>query len=96
MVQRHLCASAHAACQSGLLCIGRQIETMAASAAAQQAADAEAVQQLTERLREVDAALSEARESELSLRVCPLWSLCVPQESGIARPICGMRACEVA
>ena len=53
-----------------VLCMCRQIESMAASAAAQQAAHAEAEQQLIERLKTVEAALSEARESEQFLRVC--------------------------
>ena len=49
---------------------------MAASAAAQQAAHAEAEQQLIERLKTVEAALSEARESEQSLRVCTCPANC--------------------
>ena len=54
------------------MCICRQIESMAASAAAQQAGHAEAEQRLIERLQTVEAALSEARESEHSLGVCLL------------------------
>ena len=58
----------------GLMCTYRQIESMAASAATQQAANAEAEQRLIERLKTVEAALSEARESEQALSVCPLYN----------------------
>ena len=59
-------------CQfTAIPCVCRQIESMAASAAAQQAAHAEAELQLIERLKTVEAALSEERESEQSLRVRP-------------------------
>ena len=47
----------------------RQMDSMAASASAQQAAHAEAEERLTERLKTVEAALSEIRGSEHSLRV---------------------------
>ena len=61
----------------------RQIESMAASAAAQQAGHAEAEQQLIQRLKTVEAALSEARESEQALRVsAPEDPLLMTQDQG--------------
>ena len=73
---------------------------MAASAAAQQSAHAEAELQLIEHLKVVDAALSEARESEQSLRVYLLSGayahLRKTLNLRIARTICGMRTCKLS
>ena len=60
----------------------RQMDFMAASAPAQQAAQAEAEERLTERLKTVEAALSEIRESEHSLRVASH-----PSDAPICNPI---------